>query len=354
MNIPSKRKVATLFGDGHIRLTEQEVPPLKPGAVLVEVHASLVSPGSEFRGGWKALADKRQKPDPDAKPLPFGYANAGLVMAVGDGVDRFNAGDRVCCIGGGYAMHSNYAVVPHNLCVPLPDAVTFAQGAYGHLAATGMHALRRGRPEYGDLVAIAGLGLVGHLTALLYQSAGCFVIGWDAIDLRVDLARQAGFDDVVNVRQDDAVEVTRRFTRAAGLDGAVIAFGGDGTDAFNKLVFSLKQAPDGPRTGWVVIVGGTQVQYNGATFNLDIRRSARPGPGYHDEPWEYGPDYPAVYMRWTTRTNLELCMRLIAEGRLKVDHLTTHTIALDQVDEQITRIIDRPDDILGVVFECQR
>ena len=59
-------------------------------------------------------------------------------------------------------------------------------------------------------------------------------------------------------------------------------------------------------------------------------------------------------MRWTTRTNLELCMRLIAEGKLNVDHLTTHTIALDQVDEQITRIIDRPDDILGVVFECQR
>ncbi len=354
MSIPTKRRVATLFGDGHIRLTEQDVPPLKAGAVLVEVHASLVSPGTELRGGWRSLADLRQRPDPDAEPCPFGYGNAGVVMEVSEGVERLTAGDRVCCIGHGFALHSDYAVVPHHLCVPLGENVTYAQGAYGHLAGTGMHALRRGRPEFGDLVAVAGLGLVGHLTGLLYKLAGCYVIGWDTIDLRVALAKQAGFDEAVNVRREDAVEATKRFTAGAGLDGAVMAFGGDGTAAFNQLVASIKQAPDNPRTGWIVNVGGTEYHYNGDTDNIDIRRSSRPGPGYHDQTWEYGGDYPPVYMRWTTRTNLELCMRLIGEGRLKVEQLTTHTIALSQVDEAISRIIDRPDDILGVVFDCQR
>ena len=74
---------------------------------------------------------------------------------------------------------------------------------------------------------------------------------------------------------------------------------------------------------------------------------------YHDEPWEYGDPYPPVFMRWTTRTNLELCMRLIAEGRLDVDCLTTHTIPLEDVEAQIADIVDNPDSILGVVFEMQ-
>lgn len=124
MDRPQKRHVAAVCGNGHIRLVEQDVPPLVPGAVLVEVHASLVSPGTEL-GGWHNLRKRREAPDEDAEPRPFGYANAGVVLAVGDGVDEFCPGDRVSCMGSGYAMHTDYAVVPHNLCVPLPEGVSF-------------------------------------------------------------------------------------------------------------------------------------------------------------------------------------------------------------------------------------
>lgn len=58
-------------------------------------------------------------------------------------------------------------------------------------------------------------------------------------------------------------------------------------------------------------------------------------------------------MRWTTRTNLELAMRLISEGRLDVDCLTTHTITLEDVESGIAAIVDDPDSILGVVFEMK-
>lgn len=58
-------------------------------------------------------------------------------------------------------------------------------------------------------------------------------------------------------------------------------------------------------------------------------------------------------MRWTTRTNLELVMRLISEGKLNVDCLTTHTIPLKHVDAGIWAIIGDPDRILGVVFEMK-
>ena len=58
-------------------------------------------------------------------------------------------------------------------------------------------------------------------------------------------------------------------------------------------------------------------------------------------------------MRWTTRTNLELCMRLISEQKLLVDPLTTHTVLMDQVENEIEHIIRDPDNILGVIIQYQ-
>ena len=139
-----------------------------------------MSPGTEL-GGWRGLAQQQASPRPDAGPRPFGYSSAGVVIEVGEGVARFRPGDRVAAIGGRYARHATYAVVPHHLCVTVPDAVTFDQGAYAMLAATALHALRRGSPALGEYCCVVGLGIVGQLTARFYQLAGCYVIGWDLV-----------------------------------------------------------------------------------------------------------------------------------------------------------------------------
>ncbi len=64
---------------GNAILSEYEEPPLEPESIAVEVHASLVSPGSEI-GGWRGLAEKRTSPDKGSEPRPFGYSNAGVVL----------------------------------------------------------------------------------------------------------------------------------------------------------------------------------------------------------------------------------------------------------------------------------
>jgi threonine dehydrogenase-like Zn-dependent dehydrogenase len=349
MPVPKKRHVAAVCGDGHIRLVEQDMPELKPGAVLVEVHASLVSPGTELNG-WHSLRARRDAPDRNARPRPFGYANAGVVLKVGKGVKELARGDRVCCIGGGYAQHADYALVPHNLCVPLPQGVSFEQGAYGHLAATAVHGIRRGETEFGEWACVVGLGLVGQLAAQMYRLAGNFVIGWERLAFRREVAARWGIDATAAIGEEDPVAVTRQFTNGYGLDSALLAFGGDATETVAALEKSMKCSPDGHPMGRVVIVGAARFDCEATLTNMDMRRSSRPGPGYHDEAWEYGPEYPPVFMRWTTRTNLDLSLRLMADGRLKVEPLTTHTIPLADVDEAVSAALDDPDSILGVVF----
>ncbi len=348
----TQRIVAALMGDGRIGLIEEATPELGPGWVLVQVHCSLVSPGTEL-GGWRGLKQKMENPNPEAKPRPFGYQNAGVVLEVGEGVEELKPGDRVACMGGGYALHTNYSVVPHNLCVPIPDGVTFAQAAYNHLAGTALHALRRGEPQFGERMAVVGLGVVGQLTAMLYHLAGNYVVGWDMIPMRNEVAKGWGIDGTVLVGVEDEIEATAAFTDGYGLDSAVLAFGGNGDKAFSSITRCMKLSPDGHRMGTVVVVGGASFTLPAETTNLDVRRSSRTGAGYHDEPWEIGPPYPPVFMRWTTRTNIELCLRLIAEGRLNVDCLTTHTIPLEQAEARVAEIMQDPDSILGVVFEMQ-
>ncbi len=350
--MPKKRIVAATMGNGHIGLVEQEIPPVRPGTVLVEVRNSLVSPGTEL-GGWHGLRRQLEQPNPTAEPRPFGYSNAGVVREVGKGVDELKPGDRVNCIGAGYAMHTNYAVVPQNLCVLLPENVSFTQGAYGHLSATALHALRRGRPEFGEYVAVVGLGIVGQLAAQLYRLAGNFVLGWDRIEFRTEIARKWGIDATVLVGREDEVDATRAFTGGLGLDAAVLAFGGDAEKAVAIIEKCLKRSLDTHPMGRIVVVGGARFLYTSTLTNVDVRRASRTGAGYHDEAWEVGGDYPPVFVRWTSRGNVQLCMRLIATGRLHVDCLTTHTIPLEDVDAGVSAIIDEPDKILGVVFEMR-
>ena len=349
---PQKRLVAVQGGNGTIKVMEQDLPELAKGTVLVKVAASLVSPGTEV-GGWHSFAEQKKKPIPK-KEQPFGYSNTGVVIGTADGITEFKIGDRVACIGAGYALHTDYAVVPHNLCVPLPENVTFEQGAYAMLFATAMQTLRRGQPEFGEYTCVVGLGIVGQLTARLYQLAGNYVIGWDINPARVGLAQKWGIDAV---REDEnGPAATYNFTHGDGLDAAVLAMAGTCDETVDRLVKCMKHTPDGHAVGRIMIVGWPEFTFGsksqiGGMNNIDIRRCSRTGAGYHDLEWEQGPDYPPVFMRWTTKTNLNLCMRLISEGKVNVDGLTTHFIKLAVVEHEINKALADPDSMLGVVFK---
>ncbi|PIY45635.1 MAG: hypothetical protein COZ06_19115 [Armatimonadetes bacterium CG_4_10_14_3_um_filter_66_18] len=343
------RKYAALDGAGQIVVCEEECPEPKPGQLLVKVRASLVSPGTELGG----VKQRRENPGEPGTPRMFGYQNAGEVIGLGEGCEEIARGRRVACMGGGYAPHASYGCCPRNLCTLIPEGVSYEQAAFNHLAATSLQAVRRAQPELGEYFVVLGLGLVGQMAAQLLRLSGARVMGWDRIPLRLDIAAKTGTHRPVNVAEEDVKTVAKEFTRGWGVDGGIIAFGGEASEAFKALVGVMKVSPDGHEMGRISIVGGAQVTATWAAGlgNLDIRSSARTGPGYHDEDWEHGKDYPPVFMQWNTKRNLEECLRLIQEGRLDVCSLITDEVPLEEAPAACDKLIEHPDQAMGVILK---
>ncbi|MEW6751763.1 MAG: zinc-binding alcohol dehydrogenase [Candidatus Latescibacterota bacterium] len=343
-----KRRVGGIDGSGRGVCLEEEVPSLGPGQVRVAVEASLISPGTEL-GGVPRL---REDPQSGQAPRPFGYANAGRVVALGAGVTRFQLGQAVACMGAGYALHTDQACVPQMLCAPIPPGVSCEAAAFAHLAATGLQAVRRAAPVFGENAVVMGLGLVGQLSAQLAQLCGCHVLGVDRYALRRQVASRTGIERVLDPAGEDPVAAAAAFTDGFGMDFGILAFGGDATAAFAQVYRSLKQAPDTHRMGRIVIVGGAHVSHGfaAALGNVDVRSAARTGPGYHDEAWEHGAEYPRAFVEWTTQRNLAECLRAVAAGRLQVEPLITHRIRLENVAEAVDVLVQEPDKALGVIL----
>jgi threonine dehydrogenase-like Zn-dependent dehydrogenase len=115
----------------------------------------------------------------------------------------------------------------------------------------------------------------------------------------------------------------------------------------------MKVAPDTHRNGRLGMVGGVRFQADGWPVemgNMDIRPSSRPGPGYHDEPWEHGADYPPVFVEWTTRRNMEESLRFAEMGRLDFEMLVTHRLPLDDFAEGAEALVSNPSGTLGVIL----
>ncbi|MBD3184022.1 zinc-binding dehydrogenase [Candidatus Poribacteria bacterium] len=342
------RKFAAIDGAGVISVQEGPIPEPGNGEILVEVKASCISSGTELGG----IKNRRENPG-SSGPRPFGYQNAGIIIAKGENCDEYQIGDKVASIGGGYALHATHACVPKNLSVHIPDGISYEIASTVHLGATGLHAVRRAKLEYGENAAIFGAGTVGQFTTQFSRLSGAHVMVIDQYDLRLKAAIEGGADITVNFTEEDLVFISKDFTRNYGIDASFICFGGDANPALKQIRQMMKVSPDTHIMGRLVIVGGATISHGfGASLgNMDIRSSARPGPGYHDEEYERGKDYPTVFVQWTTKRNLEETLRAVQEGKLKVKPLISHVCPLDEAPDICEEIIQTPEKTLAVVLK---
>src|SRR5256885_3186538 len=233
---------------GAVTVTDVPVPVVRPGFVLVRTAASLISAGTErtaVEAGQKSLIGRGMDQPALVKKVieratqegiantvgavraklasnvALGYSAAGTVIEIGEGVTNFREGDRVACAGLGYASHAEVLAVPKNLCVAIPDGVSFEGAAFGTVGAIALQGVRLAEPTLGESVVVIGLGLIGQLTAQLLKANGCRVFGIDLDESRVELARRLGTDDGCAANAD-VKEAVSKWTRGRGADAVLI------------------------------------------------------------------------------------------------------------------------------------
>ena len=170
----------------------------------------------------------------DQMPAILGCDGAGVVEAVGSGVQRFRVGDEVYfCAGGlGESGTGNYAqltVVDERLVAHKPASLSFAEAAAAPLVLiTAWEALYdRGRLEAGQRVLIhAGSGGVGHVAIQLAKLRGAEVCTTVSSQDKARLVRQLGADHPILYKQTDFVQAALDWTEGEGVDLAFDTVGG--------------------------------------------------------------------------------------------------------------------------------
>jgi NADPH2:quinone reductase len=188
-------------------------PEPGPGEVLVRVHASGVNPTD-----YKARAGLTPRPI-DEFQIPH-QDGAGVIEAVGPGVDPGRVGERVwmwlAAAGSRWGTAAEWSVVPERQATSLPERASFELGAsLGVPAMTAHYCLFADGPVTGQTVLVAGgAGAVGHFAIELAKRAGARVVTTVSSPEKAALAEKAGADLVVNYRSADAVEQIQAFAPA--------------------------------------------------------------------------------------------------------------------------------------------
>lgn len=375
------RQVVQSYRTGEVKLREVPVPRCASGQVLVRTRRSLVSLGTEratIELGRKSLLGKaaarpdlvRRAMDKARKegllktwqealgrldtPTPLGYSCAGVVEEAGLAATAFAPGDRVACVGQGFASHAELVAIPVNLAAHVPDTVSDDAAAFGMLGTIALHGVRTAGLTPGSCAAVLGLGLLGQLTVQILEAYGVEVVGYDPAPDKVELARAtaARLGGAVDATAD-AGEVERLVlarTGGHGADAVIITAASTGPDAVDQAVALSRHR------GRVVLVGTADVHPDRNEMwrkEVELVVSRAGGAGSLDPLYEVeGVDLPVGEVRWTLGRNLREFLRLLARGKVDVAPLITHRFAIAEAESAYARLmageLDAP---LGVLLE---
>lgn len=368
------KQVLQSFRSGELWLADVAPPGPAPRGARVQTVASLVSAGTEkmildlgkmsllgkarsrpdlvrriiqkarTEGVWKTYEQVSQRLD---TPVPLGYSTAGVVLDVDD-APGLAPGQRVACAGMGYASHAELNWVPRNLVVPLPEGVSFEEGACSTLGAIALQGVRLAEPRLGDRIVVIGLGLIGNLCAQMCRASGARVFGIDLAQDKVDLALATGCHGAT-CDMDSVIDQVMAFTDGRGADAVLIAANAPGNDG------PMQQAVEISRLrGKIVAVGnvGMGIPRDDAyKKELGVHLSMSYGPGRYDPDYEErGEDYPFAYVRYTEQRNMRAFLETVADGAIDLGPLLTHRFEIDKALGAYDLITSGSEPFVGVLL----
>ena len=208
------------------------LPETGPDEILIRVEAAGVGAWDPFEreGGFVEVVNREPK-----FPYVLGTDGAGTVAEVGENIDRFKKGDRVCALelanpkGGFYA---EYAAVNGNNVSLIPGDLTMEQAAAmptdALTALRGLDdVLRLQRDE--SVMIFGASGGIGHLAVQLAKLMGVRVFAVASGQDGVTFVKRLGADAAADGRGDDVLKLAREFA-PNGIDAALVTAGGGDTD----------------------------------------------------------------------------------------------------------------------------
>jgi len=329
---------AVFLGNRKVELRSFPDPTPGPGEVVIEMKASGMC-GSDLKfyrsppGAAQAALGLGNSKD----PFIAGHEPCGVVVARGAGVsereaptgqrvmDHHYAGCGTCphcrlgwsqlCRAGitvygvtAHGGHADYLKVPLRTLVPLPEELSFAEGAAVACGTgTAYGALRRMRIVGGDTLAVFGQGPVGLSATLLASTMGARVIAVETAPERLGLAKDFGADAAIDASKEDVVKAIQDLTRG---EGAAAALECSGAPAARRAAVRCVRT-----WGSACYVG------EGGDVTLDV-----------------SPDLlrrqVTLIGSWTfSAMGMLECARFIADNKIVLERIFSHRWRLEQADE---------------------
>lgn len=289
---------------------------------------------------------------PYSFPLVCGHEFAGLVDSVGAGVKTFARGDRVAvfpllwcgqcgaCERGQYTQctdydylgsrsngaFADYVVAPARNLLRVADRVSLEEAAMIEPAAVALHALRRtGRTMLGSSIAVFGAGPIGLMVAQWARAMGTAkVILIDLVAEKLDLARNCGFEHVLDLRTSDPVTAIETLTGGRGADVCV--------DAAGVPQASLQALRAVNHGGTVVLLGNPtgDVSLPAELISRLMRREVQIVGTWNSDYAAFGED-----------DDWHRALNAMASGTIDVKPLVTHRVPLEGAIEALQMMRDR-------------
>ena len=357
------KQVVQSYKTGEVTLRDVPVPQCGSKRILVRNRHSLISLGTErstIELGRKSLLGKAaSRPDlvrrawDKAKkegllktwqeamgrldtPTPLGYSSAGIIEQCGIAATEFSPGDRVACIGQGFASHAEFVSIPVNLACRIPEGVSDDEASFGMLGIIALHGIRSAKLSFGSKVVVLGLGLLGLLTIQMLRAYGCEVIALDPAQDKTAVANRLGFKHVTN-QAEDLTRLCDVQTAGYGADAVIITAASKDRSLVDQSIQLCRSK------GRIVIVGTADIHPDRNELwlkEIELVVSRAAGPGSLDPLYELeGVDLPIGEVRWTQKRNLQEFLRLIADKKVDVASLITQRYDIDQAESVYAQFV---------------
>jgi len=321
-----------------LRIENVEAPVAGPGEVVIKVKRCGICGTDlhDYIGPAKSIPVDKPHPLTGCKaPIIMGHEFAGDVYEVGEGVENCRPGDRVCvmplqrcgkcyfCQRGLYQLcvvqagtglqwywggFADYCKVKSYNVYPIPDHMSYEQGALVELAAISYYALKRGNFRAGDTLLIAGGGPSAVMTLLMAKAFGAGPIYMsEPRQMRLQRLKDYGATEVFDPVNTDAPAEIRKRTEA-GVDIAIDCSGAEGgiNDCFRALRNRGQYVQSGLSVGKVAVE-----PWYWALKDINMCGI-----------WCYDPvDFPKM-------------IQLVADGVIPVEKLVTSQIAINDIVEK--------------------